>query len=132
MTNLEAAQRIREHNRIHKHKELHNSPLITEALEKAASLLERTPDMRPLIYDQVAQYYYMDGLHAQSRPVFWQEKHSIGHWVFAEQFEKVYDDRDKNYHTYCAYRDTYGKTWRCWPDQPTPEDDAAWPWEEGL
>ena len=26
----------------------------------------------------------------------------------------------------------YGKSWRCWPRKPTPEQMAAWKWEEDI
>lgn len=119
MTNKDAAARIREHNRIHQKKEP-RAVFITEALEMAAALLERTPDMQPYSLDDAMSYVLRNG--RKGRPLWVEVKNDSGGcgWMPCEKIV-----------AYAFSTGKYGKeNTRFWPERPTPEQSAAWSWEE--
>lgn len=84
---------------------------------KVADLLERTPDMRPMTPEEAVKY---------GKPM-WKEWYSYS-FACCEALapEWVLPDSVEHFNQIC----TGNNDVRFWPDKPTPEQSAQWPWEE--
>ena len=95
----------------------------------SAALHRAEPEMRPLTLDEiyakiddedwnVAWIEVPDSQKAEPMCPFYKEENKI---VFcAPPFSRVWEETISR----------YGKSWRCWPRKPTPEQMAAEKWEE--
>ena len=101
-------------------------PTPEEAL--SAALHRAEPEMRPLTREEV-EAHCVDGIDAM--PLWVEYKHvpDISRWMCVdapehfstwETIKILIREHGKN----------YGETRRCWPRKPTPEQMAAWKWEE--
>lgn len=101
-------------------------PTPEEAL--SAALHRAEPEMRPLTREEV-EAHCADGIDAM--PLWVEYKHvpDISRWMCVdapehfstwETIKILIREHGKN----------YGETRRCWPRKPTPEQMAAWKWEE--
>ena len=101
-------------------------PMPEEAL--SAALHRAEPEMRPLTREEV-EAHCADGIDAM--PLWVEYKHvpDISRWMCVdapehfstwETIKILIREHGKN----------YGETRRCWPRKPTPEQMAAWKWEE--
>ena len=95
----------------------------------SAALHRAEPEMRPLTLeesdakreDEDGNVVWIEGPDSQkAEPMcpYYKEENKI---VFcAPPFVRVWEETISR----------YGKSWRCWPRKPTPEQMAAWKWEE--
>lgn len=94
----------------------------------SAALHRAEPEMRPLTREEV-EAHCADGIDAM--PLWVEYKHvpDISRWMCVdapehfstwETIKILIREHGKN----------YGETRRCWPRKPTPEQMAAWKWEE--
>lgn len=95
----------------------------------SAALHRAEPEMRPLtlneiyakIYDEDWNVVWIEGPDSQkAEPMcpYYKEENKI---IFcAPPFVRVWEETISR----------YGKSWRCWPRKPTPEQMAAEKWEE--
>ena len=96
----------------------------------SAALHRAEPEMRPLTREEV-EALCADGIDAM--PLWVEYKHvpDISRWMCVdapehfstwETIKILIREHGKN----------YGETRRCWPRKPTPEQMAAWKWEEDI
>ena len=96
----------------------------------SAALHRAEPEMRPLTREEV-EAHCADGIDAM--PLWVEYKHvpDISRWMCVdapehfstwETIKILIREHGKN----------YGETCRCWPRKPTPEQMAAWKWEEDI
>ena len=97
----------------------------------SAAIHRADPEMRPMtleeiyakIYDEDWNVVWIEGPDSQkAEPMcpYYKEENKI---VFcAPPFVRVWEETISR----------YGKSWRCWPRKPTPEQMAAWKWEEDI
>lgn len=99
------------------------------AYAREAALHRAEPEMRPLTLDEIYAKLYDEDWN-----VAWIE---VPDSQKAEPMFPYYKEENKI--VFCAppfvrvWKETisrYGKTWRCWPRKPTPEQMAAEKWEE--
>lgn len=78
-------------------------------------LLEQTPDMEPMTIDEAIAY---------GKPVFVETMPVDGFGLFEWNTPEMVVEGVKNIDS------DVRAFFRYWPDKPTPEQSAAWPWEE--
>lgn len=101
-----------------------------EAEESAisAALHRAEPEMRPLTLEEV-EAHCEDGIGATPLWVEFKIVPDVSRWMCAELPGHVFSlETIKIFLRSCGER--YGKTCRCWPRKPTPEQMAAAEWEE--
>lgn len=97
--------------------------LLTAALQRAE------PENRPLTLEEV-RAHCAKGKDAEPLWAEFKEECAISRWIFAVIPPDVFD-RPVLSEWIATYRsEKYGKEWRCWPRNPTPEQMAAEKWEE--
>lgn len=96
-------------------------PVLTQACEEAfdysVDLLERTPDMKPMTMDEAISY---------GKPVFVETVPLDGHMLFEWNTPNMVVEGAKTVDAELRF------LFRYWPDRPTPEQSAAWPWEDEI
>ena len=97
----------------------------------SAALHRAEPELRPLTLEEIYakiddedwNVVWIEGPDSQkAEPMcpYYKEENKI---VFcAPPFVRVWEETISR----------YGKSWRCWPRKPTPEQMAAWKWEEDI
>lgn len=94
----------------------------------SAALHRAEPEMRPLTLEEV-EAHCEDGIGATPLWVEFKIVPDVSRWMCAELPGHVFSiETIKIFLRSCGER--YGKTCRCWPRKPTPEQMAAAEWEE--
>lgn len=104
-----------------------------EAKEVAASaaLHCAEPEMRPLTLEEV-RAHCAKGPDAEPLWAEYRKECAISRWIFAVIPPDVFDRPVLSEWIATNRSEKYGKEWRCWPRKPTPEQMAAWKWEEDI
>lgn len=106
------------------------SPLCDTAEEALFAALHRAePKNRPMMLKEV-RTHCAKGPNAEPLWVEFREKCTIPIWSFATIAPGVFDRPVLSEWITTGRSKEYGKSWRCWPRKPTPEQMAAEKWEE--
>lgn len=103
----------------------------------SAALHRAEPEMRPLTLDEVLELGKDDDSIVYITDRHWEEC-GWHHPVSITYCSATFEEKCQTLHFYEPGNDLkelwpeaeYGKTWRCWPRKPTPEQMAAEKWEE--
>lgn len=99
-------------------------------LEALSAALHRAePEMRPLTLEEV-RAHCAKGPDAEPLWAEFKEECAISRWIFAVIPPDVFDRPVLSEWIATDRSEKYGKEWRCWPRNPTPEQMAAEKWEE--
>lgn len=111
---------------------------LEEMLEAVEQLKHRAePEMRPLTMDEVLELGKDDDSIVYITDRHWEEC-GWHHPVSITYCSATFEEKRQALHFYEPGNDLpefwpeaeYGKSWRCWPRKPTPEQMAAAEWEE--
>ncbi|MDL2317684.1 hypothetical protein LJC74_01130 [Eubacteriales bacterium OttesenSCG-928-A19] len=96
--------------------------LITDILNYAAELLDRTSDMQPYSLSDAVAYVQRNG--RKGRPLWVEAKDNPNQcgWIPCEGILAYA----------CASPDYFEENTRYWPERPTPEQTAEWPWDDNA
>lgn len=93
-----------------------------------AALHRAEPEMRPLTLAEV-EAHCAKGLDAEPLYIEFSRRTTLSRWILVSPNIECNEPA-----TVTRYLDIwehdYGKTWRCWPRKPTPEQMAKVEWEE--
>lgn len=94
----------------------------------SAALHRAEPEMRPLTLEEV-KAHCAKGPDAEPLYIEFSHRTTLSRWILVSPNIECNEPA-----TVTRYLDIweqdYGKTWRCWPRKPTPEQMAAEKWEE--
>ena len=96
----------------------------------SAALHRAEPEMRPLTLEEV-KAHCAKGPDVEPLWIEFSRKTTLSRWILVAPNIECNEPA-----TVTRYLDIwendYGKTWRCWPRKPTPEQMAAEKWEEDI
>lgn len=99
-----------------------------KAYAREAALHRAEPEMRPLTLEEV-KAHCAKGPDAEPLYIEFSHRTTLSRWILVSPNIECNEPA-----TVTRYLDIweqdYGKTWRCWPRKPTPEQMAAAKWEE--
>ncbi len=94
----------------------------------SAALHRAEPEMRPLTLEEL-KAHCAKGPDAEPLYIEFSRRTTLSRWILVSPNIECNEPA-----TVTRYLDIweqdYGKTWRCWPRKPTPEQMAAEKWEE--
>ena len=98
------------------------------AYAREAALHRAEPEMRPLTLEEV-RAHCAKGPDAEPLYIEFSRRTTLSRWILVSPNIECNEPA-----TVTRYLDIweqdYGKTWRCWPRKPTPEQMAAEKWEK--
>ena len=101
-------------------------PTPEEAL--SAALHRAEPEMRPLTLEEV-RAHCAKGPDAEPLYIEFSRRTTLSRWILVSPNIECNEPATVTRYIDIWEQD-YGKTWRCWPRKPTPEQMAAEKWEE--
>lgn len=102
-------------------------PEVSERAREAA-LHRAEPEMRPLTLEEV-RAHCAKGPDAEPLYIEFSRRTTLSRWILVSPNIECNEPATVTRYIDIWEQD-YGKTWRCWPRKPTPEQMAAEKWEE--